>query len=164
MYSLFVSHLVLCSTEEDQICYMLPILYRQYHAYRCPGNLRSQGVSRYGIDQISQNIPSLVWEKLIQLLSSMYNSSIISSTLDHDFKNTNQTFSLYIAAGANWQPFCRRCFFKYILLFENCYEIQKCQVIVDKGLFTANSAANKDIEKDILKHLDTVFDEAILNI
>ena len=30
--------------------------------------------------------------------------------------------------------------------------------------FTANSAANEDIEKDILKHLDKVFDEPILNI
>ena len=41
--------------------YMLPILYCQYMYYACwcPGNLRSQGTSRYDIDQISWNILSL---------------------------------------------------------------------------------------------------------
>ena len=34
--------------------YMLPILYCQYHSCWCPGDLRSQGISRNGIDQISQ--------------------------------------------------------------------------------------------------------------
>ena len=44
---------------------MLPILYFQYHAYWCPDDLRSQGISRHGsIDQIDQNIPSLASEEL----------------------------------------------------------------------------------------------------
>ena len=29
--------------------YLLPILYCQYHACWCPGNLRSQGISRHGM-------------------------------------------------------------------------------------------------------------------
>ena len=39
--------------------YILPILCCQYHACGCPGDLRSQGIRRHGIDQISQIIPSL---------------------------------------------------------------------------------------------------------
>ena len=39
--------------------YMLPVLYCQYHAY-----WSRQGISRHGIDQISQNIPSLASEEL----------------------------------------------------------------------------------------------------
>ena len=46
--------------------YMLPILYCQCHACWCPGDLRSQGNSRHGVDQISQNIPSLTSEELMQ--------------------------------------------------------------------------------------------------
>ena len=38
--------------------YMLPILYWSYLTCWCPGDLRSQGISRHGIDQISQDIPS----------------------------------------------------------------------------------------------------------
>ena len=37
-----------------ELPYMLPILYCQYHACWCSGDLRSQGISRHGIDQISQ--------------------------------------------------------------------------------------------------------------
>ena len=44
--------------------YKLPILYCQYHVCWCPGQLRSQSISRYGMDQISQNIPSLVSEEI----------------------------------------------------------------------------------------------------
>ena len=44
---------------------MLPILYYQYYCCWCPGDLRSQCISRHGIDQISQNIPSLALEELI---------------------------------------------------------------------------------------------------
>ena len=40
--------------------YMMPILPCQYHAYWCPSDIRSQGISRHGIDQISRNIPSQV--------------------------------------------------------------------------------------------------------
>ena len=36
--------------------YMLPILWSQYHAGCCPGDLRSQGISRHGIDPKSRNI------------------------------------------------------------------------------------------------------------
>ena len=42
--------------------YMLPILYCQYHACWSPGDLRSQGISRHGINQISQNVLSLASE------------------------------------------------------------------------------------------------------
>ena len=44
--------------------YMLSILYCQYHACWCLGDLRSQGISRHGINQIIWNIPSLVSEEL----------------------------------------------------------------------------------------------------
>ena len=44
--------------------YMFPILYCQYYACRYPGDLRSQGIGRHGIDLISQNIPSLASEEL----------------------------------------------------------------------------------------------------
>ena len=43
--------------------YMLPILYCQYHACWYPGDLSRRGISRYGIDQISWNIPSLASEE-----------------------------------------------------------------------------------------------------
>ena len=62
---------------------MLPILYCQYHAYWCPGNLRSQGISRHGIGQISQNILPLASEELI------------------------------IEALAKWLTFCRQHFQKH---------------------------------------------------
>ena len=44
--------------------YMLPMLYCQYHACWCPGDLWSQGNSKHGIDQISWNISSLASEEL----------------------------------------------------------------------------------------------------
>ena len=44
--------------------YILPILYCQYHACWCPGHLRSQDISRHGIDQIRWNIPSLASQEL----------------------------------------------------------------------------------------------------
>ena len=47
---------------------MLPILYCQCHTCWCPGDLRSQGISRYGIDQTSQNIPSLSIRRVNGLL------------------------------------------------------------------------------------------------
>ena len=49
--------------------HMLPILYCQYHACWCPGDVRSQGISRHGIDQISQNILSAALEELIMEIS-----------------------------------------------------------------------------------------------
>ena len=54
--------------------YTLPILYFQYCACWCPGDFRSQGISRNSIDQISQNIPSLASDELIHLwvLDKMY--------------------------------------------------------------------------------------------
>ena len=44
--------------------YMLPIPYCQNHACWCPGDLRSQGINRHGIDQIRQNILPLASEDL----------------------------------------------------------------------------------------------------
>ena len=44
--------------------YILPIIYCQYLACWCPGDLRSQGISRHGTDQISQNISYLASEGL----------------------------------------------------------------------------------------------------
>ena len=46
--------------------YMLPILYYQYYACWCPGDLRIQGISSHGTDPHSQNIPSLAWEELMK--------------------------------------------------------------------------------------------------
>ena len=44
--------------------YILPIQCCQYHACWCAGDLRSQGISRHGIDQISRNILSLASKEL----------------------------------------------------------------------------------------------------
>ena len=44
--------------------YVLFILYCQYHSCWCSGILRSQGISKHGIDQIRQNIPSLASEDI----------------------------------------------------------------------------------------------------
>ena len=41
--------------------YMLPILYCQYHACWCPGDLSHQGISRHGIDQIRWNIHPILF-------------------------------------------------------------------------------------------------------
>ena len=38
--------------------YMLSVLHSQYHACWCPGDFRSQGISRHGTDTQSQNILS----------------------------------------------------------------------------------------------------------
>ena len=51
-------------TMEQYYRYMLPILYCQCHFCWCHGDLRSQGISRHGIDQISLNVPSLASEEL----------------------------------------------------------------------------------------------------
>ena len=48
--------------------YMLPIICSQCYACWCPGDFRSQGISRHGIDQISRNILSLASEELSTLL------------------------------------------------------------------------------------------------
>ena len=53
---------------------MLPILCCQYHVCWCPGDWRSQGISRHGIDQIGWNIPSLASEELIQHRPTMIQS------------------------------------------------------------------------------------------
>ena len=42
---------------------VLPTLYCQYHSCWCPGDFRSRGISRHGIDQISQTILFLAWEE-----------------------------------------------------------------------------------------------------
>ena len=47
--------------------YILLVLYYQYHVCWCPGDFRSQGISRHGIYQISWNILSLA-EELIHVL------------------------------------------------------------------------------------------------
>ena len=61
----FTSHPILDFVQQKrtkltmELIYMLPILYCQYYACWCPGDFRSQGTSRHGIDQISWNIPTL---------------------------------------------------------------------------------------------------------
>ena len=55
----------------SQQTYMLPFLYCQYHFCWCHGDLKSQGISRRGIDQISWNIPSLASEELIKPFVTM---------------------------------------------------------------------------------------------
>ena len=46
--------------------YMLPILYCQYYACLCPGDLRSQGISRHVIGLQSWTIPSPASVELIK--------------------------------------------------------------------------------------------------
>ena len=58
--------------------YMLPILYYQYHSCWCPGDLRSHGISRHGIEQKRRNNPSVASEELkfntlLHLLSELVN-------------------------------------------------------------------------------------------
>ena len=68
-----ISYLILDFIQQKKIKFsmeqpnMLSIQYCQYHVCWCLGNLRSQGISRHDIDQISQNIPSLASEELRQL-------------------------------------------------------------------------------------------------
>ena len=45
--------------------YMSLILYCQYHACWCPGDISCQVTSRHGIGQTRQNIQSLRWKELI---------------------------------------------------------------------------------------------------
>ena len=52
--------------------YLLPIWYYQYLARWCPGDLRSQGINRFGIDRISRNILSLASKELTVGTSSIY--------------------------------------------------------------------------------------------
>ena len=52
------------TTEQSS---MLSILYCQYHACWCPGDLSRQGISKHGIDQISWNILSLALDELIAM-------------------------------------------------------------------------------------------------
>ena len=44
--------------------YMLHILHCQYHACWCPGDLRSWGVEKHGIDHIIRNTPALTSKEL----------------------------------------------------------------------------------------------------
>ena len=50
-----------------ELTYMLFIVYCQYHCCWGPGKLRSQGISRYGINQISRNILSLASKGFIYI-------------------------------------------------------------------------------------------------
>ena len=43
---------------------MLSVVHSQYHGCWCPGDFRSQGISRHGIDPLSRNIPSPASEEL----------------------------------------------------------------------------------------------------
>ena len=61
--------------------HMLPILYYQYHVSWCPGNLRNQGISRHGIDQISWNISSLASEELTKQLVNLLSKALIDNML-----------------------------------------------------------------------------------
>ena len=55
---------------------MLHTLYCQHHACWCPSDLRSQGISRHGIDHISRNIPSVASEEL-KFICVIHNSLIL---------------------------------------------------------------------------------------
>ena len=57
---------------------MLFILYCQYHACWCPGELRSQGIIRHGINQISCNISPLVPEELFNIPYITYHGKVVS--------------------------------------------------------------------------------------
>ena len=68
--------------------YTLSILYFQYHSCWWPRSLRSQGISRHGIGQISRNIPSLASEELI--------NKVKPSNAGGYIKNTNKLVSLEV--------------------------------------------------------------------
>ena len=54
----------------------------QYHACSCPGNFRSQGISRHSIDQISKNIPSLAsWQGKLGLKAAPLQSWLFLTIL-----------------------------------------------------------------------------------
>ena len=77
--------------------YILAILYCQWYACWCPGDLRSQGNSRHGIDQISQNIPSLASEELKRLWEQVNGcklKSVTSWTLENKAISFGHRFCL----------------------------------------------------------------------
>ena len=53
------------NTRPDSQLYMLPILCCQFHSCWCPGDLRTRGINKHGIDTISRNILFLASEELI---------------------------------------------------------------------------------------------------
>ena len=63
--------------------YMLHILYCQYHACWYPGNLRSQGISRHGIDQISRKYSLASEELTVNPLNKM--ADILKTTFSNAF-------------------------------------------------------------------------------
>ena len=78
MYSHFVSYVRFCSTEDQITNRATP--YCQYHACWCPGDLRSQGISRHDTDPQSQNILSPASEELKPMIpKSLQITSMISA-------------------------------------------------------------------------------------
>ena len=71
---------------------MLPILYCQYHACWCPGDLNHQGISRLGIDQISQNRLSLSSKVLILKNDRKYKYSFMIHWFSMTMANKNLYF------------------------------------------------------------------------
>ena len=65
-YMDLVWHKLIKFTLEQQ--YTLPILQSQYCACWCPGDFRSQGINRHGIDPIRLAIPSSASEELTGIL------------------------------------------------------------------------------------------------
>ena len=57
--------------------YMLSILYCLYYACWCPGHLRSQGISKHGIDHESRNILSAASEELIAVLKGWMMAAVM---------------------------------------------------------------------------------------
>ena len=64
--------------------YMLPTLYCQYHAYWCPGDLRSQGISRHGNDPQSRNIRSPALEEL-RYMFHLYEKKVTMIRSGHNY-------------------------------------------------------------------------------
>ena len=75
MYSHFVSYLGFVQQKKTKFImeqpYMVPIRYWQYHGCWFPGDFRSQGIGRLGIDPQSRNITSPVSKELITTSSGM---------------------------------------------------------------------------------------------
>ena len=82
---------------------MLPIQYCQHHAKWCPGDLSCQGISRYCIDLIIQNIPSLASKELIFTEISSAQQYCLQQ---HNDKGRTQTklWTMWIG-GENWPRF-----------------------------------------------------------
>ena len=100
--------------------YMLPILYCQYHACWCPGDLRSQGISRHDINPQSRNILSLATEEFILLPGNL------NKIVNKFFKVilTSDGWSMSCEIVLRWKSRHNKRFTKMWVTFTNWFGMQ----------------------------------------